>query len=620
MAHGGHEARERRDLLLPALEAAAGRVGWVSRGALNHVSSGSRSRRRRPTASPRSTPCSRPRRGRRPSPTSATTSPAGSRARSGSARTWSGGWAGRVGRPRTAPRRGCAARASGNASAHRPPWCRRRPEPRRRSGPATGGDRSRCWRARVSPDMDTDAADPGLVPQAGDPSPAAAGPRGAGSTRARWTPTARMAATTRCGRSKMGPPAVIDEVTARTGGPWRRRVSDRPQVGRGRRPARHAPLPRVQRRRVRAGHVQGPRHARGRPVRPRRVDDHRRLRRWGRARLPVPPRRVPAARGRLADAIDQARRAGLLGATSRARGWSLRHRAAARRRRLHLRARRRRCSSRSRASAREPRNKPPFPVEVGLFGKPTAVNNVETLVNVPLILREGGPVYAAIGTAAAPPARSCSASPATSSGPGVYEMPFGATLGDLSTWRAASRAAGALQAILLGGAAGVFVGPRRAGDAAHVRGRRGRRARPSDPGVVMVFDDTADLAGALRADRGVLPRRVVRPMRPVPGRHGPPGGAAGAARRGARRWAARPELALFDDLGRAMRDASICGLGQTASSAIESAIKGGLVHFDAGAGASRDGPTSPASTPSCRPARRGCPRRRPLPRSRRSTS
>src|SRR5437773_4440908 len=38
----------------------------------------------------------------------------------------------------------------------------------------------------------------------------------------------------------------------------------------------------------------------------------------------------------------------------------------------------------------EPRNKPPFPVAVGLFGKPTVVNNVETLVNVPHILLEGG--------------------------------------------------------------------------------------------------------------------------------------------------------------------------------------------------------------------------------------
>jgi NADH-quinone oxidoreductase subunit F len=45
------------------------------------------------------------------------------------------------------------------------------------------------------------------------------------------------------------------------------------------------------------------------------------------------------------------------------------------------------------------------------------------------------------------------------------------------------------------------------------------------------------------------------------------------------------ELALFRDLAQGMRDASICGLGQTASSAIESALKAGLVRFDASAGA-----------------------------------
>src|SRR5207249_7396474 len=46
----------------------------------------------------------------------------------------------------------------------------------------------------------------------------------------------------------------------------------------------------------------------------------------------------------------------------------------------------------------EPRNKPPFPVESGLFGKPTVVNNVETLVNILGILLEGGSSYARIGT------------------------------------------------------------------------------------------------------------------------------------------------------------------------------------------------------------------------------
>ena len=46
----------------------------------------------------------------------------------------------------------------------------------------------------------------------------------------------------------------------------------------------------------------------------------------------------------------------------------------------------------------EPRNKPPFPVHAGLFGKPTVVNNVETLVNIPLILSAGGEAYSRIGT------------------------------------------------------------------------------------------------------------------------------------------------------------------------------------------------------------------------------
>jgi NADH-quinone oxidoreductase subunit F len=46
----------------------------------------------------------------------------------------------------------------------------------------------------------------------------------------------------------------------------------------------------------------------------------------------------------------------------------------------------------------EPRNKPPFPVEVGLFGKPTTVNNVETLVNVLPIVLHGGTAFAATGT------------------------------------------------------------------------------------------------------------------------------------------------------------------------------------------------------------------------------
>ncbi|MEW5981305.1 MAG: NADH-ubiquinone oxidoreductase-F iron-sulfur binding region domain-containing protein [Acidobacteriota bacterium] len=46
----------------------------------------------------------------------------------------------------------------------------------------------------------------------------------------------------------------------------------------------------------------------------------------------------------------------------------------------------------------EPRQRPPFPVQRGIDGRPTAINNVETWANVPLIIRQGAPSYAAIGT------------------------------------------------------------------------------------------------------------------------------------------------------------------------------------------------------------------------------
>src|SRR5439155_920962 len=106
----------------------------------------------------------------------------------------------------------------------------------------------------------------------------------------------------------------------------------------------------------------------------------------------------------------------------------------------------------------EPRNKPPFPVQVGLFGKPTAINNVETLVNVLDIVLEGGPAFAAIGSGQSTgPKLFCVSGCATRQG--LYEVPFGTTLRQLIDLAGGVRGGSPLQAILLGGAAGVFVTP-----------------------------------------------------------------------------------------------------------------------------------------------------------------
>jgi len=221
----------------------------------------------------------------------------------------------------------------------------------------------------------------------------------------------------------------------------------------------------------------------------------------------------------------------------------------------------------------EPRNKPPFPVEVGLFGKPTAINNVETLVNVPLIVGsdDGVAAYRAIGTETSiGPKLFCVSGNVAR--PGVYEVPFGVTLRELLALAGGVPGGRDVRAVLLGGAAGVFVGPDALDVPLTFEGTRAIGATLGS-GVVMVFDETADMVGALR--------RIARFFRDescgqcVPCR-------VGTARQEellARLAAASPngsrdtELALLRDIGQAMRDASICGLGQTASAAIESALR-----------------------------------------------
>jgi NADH-quinone oxidoreductase subunit F len=221
----------------------------------------------------------------------------------------------------------------------------------------------------------------------------------------------------------------------------------------------------------------------------------------------------------------------------------------------------------------EPRNKPPFPVEVGLFGKPTAINNVETLVNVLLILGDNGgaDAYRAIGTEGSTgPKLFCVSGHVAR--PGVYEVEFGTTLRELLDLAGGVPGGRALKAVLLGGAAGVFVGPEALDTPLTFEATRAIGATLGS-GVVMAFDETADMVGTLR--------RIARFFRDescgqcVPCRVGTVRQEELLARlaSGATNGSRDDELRLLGEIGRAMRDASICGLGQTASSAIESAYR-----------------------------------------------
>ena len=219
----------------------------------------------------------------------------------------------------------------------------------------------------------------------------------------------------------------------------------------------------------------------------------------------------------------------------------------------------------------EPRNKPPYPVDVGLFGKPTAVNNIETLVNIPWIVLNGGAAFAAIGTEGSTgPKLFCVSGHVER--PGIYEVAFGATLRELIDLGGGVPGGRELKAVLLGGAAGVFVGPESLDLPLTFEATRAAGATIGS-GVIMVFDETADLVDTLT--------RIARFFRDescgqcVPCRVGTVRQEELLARlaAGSTTRTRDEELALLREIGQAMRDASICGLGQTASAAVESALR-----------------------------------------------
>jgi NADH-quinone oxidoreductase subunit F len=229
----------------------------------------------------------------------------------------------------------------------------------------------------------------------------------------------------------------------------------------------------------------------------------------------------------------------------------------------------------------EPRNKPPFPVQKGLFGKPTVINNVETLVNVLDIMIRGGDAFAATGTKDSTGTKLFCVS-GNVERPGLFEVPFGTTLRAMIELAGGVTAGRTLQAILLGGAAGAFATPAEIDTPLTFEGVRAIKATLGS-GVIVVFDDSVDLGAMLARIAAFF--RDESCVQCVPCRIGTVRQEELVSRLAAGRPRTSPEAerALLAEIGIVMRDASICGLGQTASSAIESA----LAKFDVLSGAPR---------------------------------
>ncbi len=107
----------------------------------------------------------------------------------------------------------------------------------------------------------------------------------------------------------------------------------------------------------------------------------------------------------------------------------------------------------------QPRLKPPFPVNAGLWGKPTVVNNVETFANLPFIMRAGAQEYMKIGAPDCPGNKLFSVSGHVEK-PGVYELPMGITLKDIIYDHAGGIKNGkALKAVIPGGVSAPVLPP-----------------------------------------------------------------------------------------------------------------------------------------------------------------
>lgn len=214
-----------------------------------------------------------------------------------------------------------------------------------------------------------------------------------------------------------------------------------------------------------------------------------------------------------------------------------------------------------------PRVKPPFPTAHGLFGMPTSINNVETLCCVPLIVAGGAAEFRKVGTEkSSGPKLFCVSGDVAR--PGLYEVPFGVTIRHLLE-DLAGGVTGTLQAVLFGGAAGAFATEQQLDVKLSFEDLRAA-GLPLGSGVVMVFNETRAMSDVLvrlgkffahescgkcypcqlgtQRQLEVLERVQAGEMLP------------GDADR-------------LTDVGWTMTDASLCGLGQTAASAVLSAQK-----------------------------------------------
>ena len=212
-----------------------------------------------------------------------------------------------------------------------------------------------------------------------------------------------------------------------------------------------------------------------------------------------------------------------------------------------------------------PRMKPPYPTTFGLFGLPTAANNVETICAAPLIINRGADWFRSIGVEGSAGPKLVSVSGHVGR-PGVYEIAPGMTLRHFLD-QVCGGVIGELLAVLMGGAAGTFLLP----DEIDVKLTfEDLRAAGSTfgSGAIMVFNQTADLRDLLKRLGRFFQHESCGKCFPC--QLGTQRQVEILERLDAPHKDDRERLL---DVGMTMTEASLCGLGHTAGIAVMSAIE-----------------------------------------------
>lgn len=202
-----------------------------------------------------------------------------------------------------------------------------------------------------------------------------------------------------------------------------------------------------------------------------------------------------------------------------------------------------------------PRLRPPFPTEVGLFGRPTVINNVETLCNLPFILREGPAAFRSAGTAEHPGTKLVCLS-GSMRDPGVYEVPFGTRLRHIVDVIGGGPPAGrTIRALLCGGPSGTLLPPQ-LWDAPLAPGRLDDNGASPGAGGIVAIDGSISIRDVVRhltaynaaesCGKCTPCREGTARMRDLLDEH------------------PADEKERLDELSEAIAAASLCGLGQMA--------------------------------------------------------